>query len=224
MPTTEIGRPGRYDADLDQSRRRRRDPVARVSLLFGLTAFAAIFVPALRTYGIAACAFAFLFALVARRRARRQGGEMALAGLVLAVFAAIGLVASASAFGSVAGPQTPTLAPTVGPDGKPSAAVVGVVGRDIDVVFGATHVELEEFGLRRMNVPVTITNRTDRRLNLDLDFAARSSGKTVTTDSAYVADLAPGQSAQIRIFNIVNDRLLDELAKAEFVTTGAVAY
>lgn len=232
MPTTEIGRPGRYDADLDDARRRRRDPAARASVLCGLAAFGAIFVPPARTYGVGACVLALLLAVISRRRNRltlRAGSEIPLAGLILAAFAGIGLVASASAFGSVAEPA-PSIAPSVSPDGVPAVAPgngqsARVAGADLDVLFGVPHVELEDSGLRTMNLPVTVTNRSDRRASFDIDFEARdSSGKSITTDSAYVPDLAAGQSAQLRVFNLVNDRLLEELGKAGFVVTGAVAY
>ncbi len=224
MPTTEIGRHGRHESDLDETGRRRRDPVARVSIMLGLGALACAFVPAARTYGLAVCALAFGFGLVARRRNRRQGSEMALAGLVLAVFSAVGLVASASAFGSVASHQ-PSATPSVGPDGLPAAVIPGVIGKDIDIEFGTPHIELEDSGLRSLNVPVKVTNRGDRRTSFDLDFEARDkSGKLITTDNAFVPGLAAGQLAQIRVFNIVNDRLLESLLTAKFAVTGAVAY
>lgn len=232
MPSTEIGRPGRYDADLDEARRRRRDPAARASVLCGLVAFGTIFVPPARVYGVGACVVALLLAVIARRRNRltlRQGSEIPLAGLILAAFAGIGLVASASAFGSVAAPA-PSVAPSVSPDGPPAAAPGNgqsgrVAGTDLDVVFGVQHVELEDSGLRTMNLPVTVTNRSDRSASFDIDFEARdAAGKSITTDTAYVPNLAAGQSAQLRVFNLVNDRLLEELGMAGFVVTGAVAY
>jgi hypothetical protein len=226
MPTTEIGRPGRHEIDLDHARPRRRDPVARASVFFALFAFGCAFVPAARTYGVAACALAIALGLAARRRARRarpQGAEMAWAGLILAVLSGIGLVASQSAFGSVA--HQGTAPPVTGTDGKPAGAVPGVVGTDIDVKFGRPIIELEEFGQRKVTVPVTITNRSDRRASFDLDFEARDAkGKVITTDNAFVPGLAGEQVAQVRVFNIVNDKLLDQLLKATFAVTSAVAY
>lgn len=225
MPTTEIGRPGRRDVDLDDARRRRRDPVARASVFFGLVAFGCAFVPPVRVYGAAACALAIALGLLARRRARKarpQGAELAWAGLILAVLSGIGLVASQSAFGSVANqPSTPA----VGTDGKPAEVVPGALRADIDVKFGSPIVELEEFGLRKLSIPVTITNKSDRRISVDLDFEARDAkGKKITVDSAYVPGLAQGQIATIRVFNIVNDKLLDKLLKADYVVTSAAAY
>lgn len=226
MPTTEIGRHGRHEIDLDDARPRRRDPVARASIVLALFAFGCAFVPSARTYGLAACALAIALGLVARRRARRvrpQGAEMAWAGLILAVLSGIGLVASQSAFGSVA--HQPTTQQPAGSDGKPAVVVPGVVGTDLDVKFGSPTIELEEFGLRKMSVPVTITNRSDRRASFDLDFEARDAkGKVITTDDAFVPGLAGEQVAQIRVFNIVNDKLLEELMKATFTVTSAVAY
>jgi hypothetical protein len=224
MSTTEIGRHGRQNSDLDDTRRMRRDPAARASILFALFAFGCAFVPSARTYGAAACAVAVVLGLVARRRARRarpQGAEMAWAGLILAVLSGIGLVASQSAFGSVhSSSGTPQVT-----DGQNSGVASPAVGKNIEVKFGSPIVELEEFGLRKVSVPVTITNKAQRRTSFDLDFAARDAkGKTITVDSAYVPGLAEGQVATIRVFNIVNDALLEKLMDATFVVTSAVAY
>lgn len=225
MSTTEIGRPGRYDAGLDEPRR-GRDPMARASILFGVAAFATIFIPEARAFGVASCALALGLALRSRSRARRQGTEMRPAGLALAVFATIGLIASVTAFGSVESPPTakPVVIPTAGPDGKP-APVTGVVGEDIDVVFGSPRVELDEFGLQRLSIPVTIANKTKDSASYDLDFTARtSSGAVITTDTAYVPGLAPGQTAQILAFNFVNEKLIDQLTKAVYSVSSAVKY
>lgn len=224
MSTTEIGRPRRHDTDLEEPRA-HRDPMARASLFFGVAAFATIFVPSARTFGVASCALALGLALRSRRKARRQGSEMRPAALVLALFAAIGLIASVTAFGSVDSPSAkPAATPSAGPDGKP-APVSGVVGKDIDVVFGSPRVELDEFGLQRLSLPVTITNKTEDDASFDLDFEARtSSGALVTTDTAYVPDLAPGQAAQIRIFNFVNEKLLAQLTNAVYSVGTAVKY
>ncbi|MGQ0466477.1 MAG: hypothetical protein ACT4QG_14280 [Sporichthyaceae bacterium] len=226
MSTTETGRRGRYsDADLDEARP-GRDPMARASIFFGVAAFATIFVPSARMFGVASCVLALGLALRSRRRARRQGSEIRPASLVLAIFAAIGLIASVTAFGSVESPTqgTPIVSPTSSPDGKP-APVSGVVGEDIDVVFGTPRIELDEFGLQRLSVPMTITNKTKNDASFDFDLEARTpSGELVTTDTAYVPNLAPGQSAQIRVFNFVNEKLIEKLAKAEYSVASAVKY
>lgn len=151
---------------------------------------------------------------------RRPRDRVARAGTVLAVLAAIGLVATQSGFGPVPGRGGDAAAGA--PGGSPT---VGVIGRDLEVSFGAARVELEEFGLQRVTVPVVVTNRTDRKVSFDLTLEARSSsGGLITTDDAYLRNLARGQSAQLLAFNIVNDELIPPLLIAQYRVAEARIY
>ena len=154
----------------------------------------------------------------------RRRGPIVLAALVLAVLSAVGLIASKAAFGEVAESNAnpgPSAAPGVP---APSAGVRNVLGTVITVSFGAARTELEDTGKHMVSVPVTVANIDGHAGSYDLTFQALDSkGRLITTDSAYVADLAGRQSAQLRVFNIVNDTLVAQLMKAQFRVVEAVA-
>jgi hypothetical protein len=154
----------------------------------------------------------------------RRRGPIIWAALVLAVLVAVGLFASKAAFGEIAetNPQPgPSAAPGVP---APSPAVHNILGTVITVSFGTPRTQLEDTGKPMISVPVTITNINGKAGTYDLTFQALDSkGRLITTDSAYVPNLGGGQSAQLRVFNIVNDTLVAQLAKAQFRVVEAVA-
>jgi hypothetical protein len=154
---------------------------------------------------------------------RRGRAPIAWAALVLAVLAAVGLVASKAAFGEVA--ESPAAGPSAAPGvPAPSPAVHNILGSVITVTFGAPRTELESTGKHMVSVPVTVTNINGKAGTYDLTFQALDSkGHLITTDSAYVPNLSGGQSAQLRVFSIVNDTLVSQLMKAQFRVVEAVA-
>ncbi|HEX4223596.1 MAG TPA: hypothetical protein VHZ97_14605, partial [Pseudonocardiaceae bacterium] len=92
------------------------------------------------------------------------------------------------------------------------------------VTFGTPYTELDNTGLVMATVPVSVANITDHAASYNLQFAARdATGQLITTDSAFVPDVAPGQTAQVRVFDIVNNTLVPKLMKAHYsVTLAAV--
>jgi hypothetical protein len=159
-----------------------------------------------------------------RRALGSRRAPIAWAALVLAVLAAVGVVASKAAFGSVAD-ANPNAGPTAAPGvPAPSPSVRNVLGTVITVNFGAPRTELEGTGKHMVSVPVTVTNINGKAGTYDLTFQALDSkGHLITTDSAYVPNLAGNQSAQLRVFSLVNDTLVAQVMKAQFRVVEAVA-
>ncbi|HZE67631.1 MAG TPA: hypothetical protein VE081_13420 [Sporichthyaceae bacterium] len=220
-------RPRVATAQYEQRRRPAKDPLGRVSVGCGLFALVCAVIPPARTVGLIACFVGILLGLITAargRRHRRDGVEIAWAGLVLAVLSGVGLVASQAAFGEVAETNAtpgPSAAPGVP---APSPAVRNVLGTVITVSFGAPRTELEDTGKHMVSVPVTVTNVDGHGGSYDLTFQALDSkGRLITTDTAYVPNLAGRQSAQLRVFTIVNDTLVAQLMKAQFRVVEAVA-
>jgi hypothetical protein len=159
-----------------------------------------------------------------RSKNPRRRAPIAWAALVLAVLAAVGLIASKAAFGEVAD-ANPAAGPSAAPGvPAPSPAVHNILGTVITVSFGAPRTELEATGKHMVSVPVTVTNINGKSGTYDLTFQALDSkGHLITTDAAYVPNLSGGQSAQLRVFSIVNDTLVSQLMKAQFRVVEAVA-
>jgi len=160
-----------------------------------------------------------------RPRPKNPGGRAPIvwAALVLVVLSAVGVVASKAAFGEVT--ETPQAGPTAAPGVlAPSTAVRNILGTVITVTFGTPRTELEDTGKHMVSVPVTVTNINNKSGTYDLTFQALDSkGRLITTDSAYVPNLAGNQSAQLRVFSLVNDTLVAQIMKAQFRVVEAVA-
>jgi hypothetical protein len=151
----------------------------------------------------------------------------AWAGLLLAIGSAVGLLGAPAAFGSVsdAGKTAPVAATApAAADTNSSLPTAQVLTRDVTVTFGSPYTELDNTGLLMATVPVSVQNITDETASYNLQFAARdATGQLITTDSAFVPDVAAGQTAQVRVFNIVNNTLVPKLMKAHYSVTQAAA-
>jgi hypothetical protein len=205
------------------------DPLAGASAAVGVLAVAAAAVEQLRMVGLPACTLAVLLAFASWRRSRagsRPPRVTAWAGVVLAAVAAAGLLGAPAAFGSVsdAGSTPPVAAPPAPPaaDSNSTLPTAQVLTRDVTVTFGAPYTELDNTGLVMATVPVSVKNITDHTASYNLQFAARdATGQLITSDSAFVPGVAPGQTAQVRVFNIVNNTLVPKLMNAHYSVTQA---
>jgi hypothetical protein len=210
--------------------RDQRDGLAIASVSSAAVAVLALFVAPIRGIGLPACALAVLLGLVAWRRARRDDQPLSVqswAGPVLAAMAAAALIGSPAAFGSVSDghttPALPATVPAAGPAVQPGTTTAAVLSRDITVSFGAPHTLLDDTGQVMSTVPVSIANISGHSASFNVVFEARDAkGKLVTTDSAFVPDLAAGQTAQIRVFNLVNDKLVPNLLNAHYSVSEAM--
>jgi hypothetical protein len=205
-----------------------RDPMASASAAVGVLAVAAVMVEQLRIVGIPACALAAVLALASWRRSRvhsRPPRITAWAGLFMAAVAGVGLVGTPAAFGSVseAGSTPPAAAPApAAADSDSTLSTTDVLTRDITVSFGSPYTQLDNTVLVMATVPVSVRNITDHAASYNLQFAARdATGRVITTDSAFVPNVAAGQTAQIRVFNIVNSTLVPRLMSAHYSVTQA---
>jgi hypothetical protein len=198
------------------------DPLAIASAALGVLAVATFVVESVDFLCLPACAVSIGLALAAWRRSRaasRPVGLTAWAGILLSIVAAVGLTVAPAAFGSTGTSSAPPPNPAAGsvavPDGDASTAQV--VSRDITVTFGAPHTELDNTGLVMATVPVSVQNITDHTASYNLVFEARdATNQVITTDSAFVPNVAPGQIAQVRVFNIVNSTLVPKLMTAHY--------
>jgi len=204
------------------------DPLAGASASVGVLAVAAAAFEQLRMVGLPACAVAVLLAFASWRRSRAQSRPprvTAWAGVLLAGLASAALLGAPAAFGSVSDPgNTPPVAAPAPPaaDANSPLPTAQVLTRDVTVIFGTPYTELDNTGLVMATVPVSVQNITDHTASYNLQFAARdTTGQLITTDSAFVPDVAAGQTAQIRVFNIVNNTLVPKLMKAHYSVTQA---
>lgn len=155
-----------------------------------------------------------LFGAIELRRIRRHGGArrgLAGASLGIALLVCVGVLASQVAFAS-AGDRRLPLAPVASDrtDAPPLA-------EDISVRIGTATLGTSADGIAQFSLAFTVTNRGDRASSVAIDFDALGPrGRVITRDSAYVADLAAGQSAASSAFNIVSAKLAPTLKEATF--------
>lgn len=190
-----------------------------------------VMIPPVRGLGGGLAVLALVTGICALGRSRRHDGEgrdAAWVGIVLAVLATVGLFASQAAFGNVAdtrvsggGEIVAGGSPSVA---DPSATTRQVLTQQLGVAIGEVRRELDQSGIRRATLPVTVTNTSDRTRTFQLEFQARGAdGQPLTTDSARITSLGAGQTATIQVFSILSDTLSAELAKATFSVTSATS-
>ena len=223
MTTIGFARPPLLGEEPALPARGSHDPLASASAAVGVIAVAAVAVDELHLIGLPAAAVAVVLAVLAWRRSRvakRPVGLSAWAGVLLSVVSVVGLVVAPAAFGSTGADAARTPPAPVGgsaASANADAPTAAVLSRDITVSFGAPHTELDDTGLVMATVPVSVKNLTDRTASFNLVFEARDDkGQVITTDSSFVPNVIAGQTAQVRVFNIVNSALVPKLMSAHY--------
>jgi hypothetical protein len=80
-------------------------------------------------------------------------------------------------------------------------------------------------GLQQTSLPVTVTNTGPLTHSFDITIAAYTKdGQKITMDTGTAANLRPGQTANLRVLEIVNDKLVAALQDAHFQVESVFTY
>lgn len=137
------------------------------------------------------------------------------------------LAASRDLPAAVAAPVAPdAAAPAAGPGSSPNRSDPAPAYREpAKVKIGELRLAYDDTGLARTSLPITVTNNTSVTRSFDVTVVAKDpEGTKITTDTGTAANLRPGQSAQVQVLEIVNDKLVDQLREATFEVGDVFAY
>jgi hypothetical protein len=167
----------------------------------------------------------------------RDGSHDSAPGKAAAAAAAPALIAKADALASDEGIRGRALGPEAVAAAGTATAKTPVLDasslkpaaadayRALRVDVGAMNVGHDPSGVSQTSLPLHITNIGPVARSFDITITARDgAGATITKDTGTAANLQPGQSAEVRVLDIVNDAMVDRLRAATFAVTDVFAY
>lgn len=93
------------------------------------------------------------------------------------------------------------------------------------VKVGRIQVETDRSGVEATSLPLFVTNTGDLTRSFDITVLALSDkGKEITKDTGTAANLRPGQSAEVRVLQIVDNGFVEKLTAATFRVDDVYAY
>jgi hypothetical protein len=164
------------------------------------------------------------------RRRRRFGLVLPF---LLAVGAVLGVGAAAYSRGVTGGgsghPNAASHAAKAVPAGQaptaPAPAAPPVDLKSLDVKIGKLMLTTDNTGVTQTSLPVSVTNTGGLTHSFDITIVAVDpNGNRITTDTGTAANLRPGQTAQLRVLEIVNDALVRALTTATFQVQSVFTY
>lgn len=196
----------------------------------GGIALACAVVPMLHWATIAFGTAALLMGITGLGSRRRAAGkaEIAWVGILLAILAFVGMVASQAAFSAVTSVGRSDAKPVVtrvAPAAAQAATTQTVLSTQVKVEIGNVSQELDPSGITRTALTISVTNISNVTRSFDLEVeAVDAKGRRITTDTAFVPILGAGKSASVRVFNILNDDLAAKILTAKFTVVKANSY
>jgi hypothetical protein len=95
----------------------------------------------------------------------------------------------------------------------------------VKITIGKLLLSKDATGLLQTSLPVTVTNTGPMTHSFDITIAAYTKdGQRITMDTGTAANLRPGQTANLRVLEIVNDKLVTALKDARFQVEGVFTY
>jgi hypothetical protein len=95
----------------------------------------------------------------------------------------------------------------------------------VSVSIGKLTITKDNTGVPQTSLPIAVTNTGSLTHSFDVTIVALDdTGRRITTDTGTAANLRPGQTAQLRVLEIVNDALVHALTTATFQVQGTFAY
>lgn len=100
-----------------------------------------------------------------------------------------------------------------------------ILADELDVNFGAFTRDPDYTTIRRGKLAVTIRNKGSERASYHIQIeAVDAAGNRIAEDTAYVANLAAGQSVTEEAFKLTGDDDYDKLTRATFKVAGVSKY
>lgn len=199
-----------------------RQGPAITSLVLGIVAAVFCLIPIVGMISLLLAPIGFVFGAIAWRGAakgRRSGQGKAIAGVVLAVVAGIGAIASTVAVATAVDGANKDLNRAFG------NATEQVLAQDLGVAIGSYTAKDLGFGVTDGMLRVTLTNKSAERQSFDVKIEAlTSSGTRIATDTAFVSDLGAGQSDEVALFELTSTEDAAQLTDATFHVIEASAY
>jgi hypothetical protein len=228
-PSQEYGRAqqspyARPEAAVAKKRREYR--LDKSAAYLGGIAFACAIVPMLRWAAIGFGTAALLMGITSLGTPRRQSQrrDVAWIAILLAIFAAVGMVASQTVFSAVH-PKKAAPVNTAPIEVVQAATTEQVLKSQAKVDIGKVHSELDPSGVKITSLALALTNISGKTLSYDVEVVAiDAKGKVITRDSAFIPALEDGTTANVRVFNLLGDDMAAKLATATFQVVKASSY
>lgn len=121
---------------------------------------------------------------------------------------------------------------TAATPGPTPGAVSGSLQKDaagnypgVQIEVGRLNVTRDPTGILQTSLPLRVTNIGYVPRSFDIRVTARDpKGAKITDDTGTVLNLRAGQSAEVRVLDIVNNRIAEDLQRASFDITDVFAY
>lgn len=192
--------------------------LATAGLVLGIIAVLLSAVPIINNFAALLALFALVFGIVGImkvKKGKKRGKGTAVSAVVLAVVALVVVFASQSFYGAVldeAGKEV-----TNSLDKATGKKTDELLGKDVDVDFGKFMVKTDEYGLNETSLQVTVTNNNKETKSYSITVEALDKeGVRIADDTIYASDLKSGQSQKEKVFEYVDDSLINALKKATF--------
>ncbi|MFI2103952.1 FxLYD domain-containing protein [Isoptericola sp. NPDC019693] len=195
--------------------------MAITGFVIAVVALVLCFVPIINNFAFFLALVGLVFGIIGlvktRKGAPRKG--IAIASIIVAVIAGIGVVASQAFYSNALDSVSADL------DKISGDATEQVLADDVTVEIGDFTADEDEYGLATTALPVTLTNTSDETQSYDVTVeAVDESGQRIAEDVAYVSDLRAGQSQQVDVFQFVEEGDLDAMRDATFEVVEASVY
>jgi hypothetical protein len=194
--------------------------LAVASLVISIIAFIFSFIPIVNNLAFFIGILAIVFAAVCLAKHRSKG--MSIAGLVLGILSIVvtlymqyiwaqALDTASDEFNEAMATYDSAMSDVNGENTEQ------ILQNDLDVSFGQFTSETDEYGFGSSSLTVTITNKSSDSFSGSIEIeAVDSTGKRLSTDYAYVSNLAAGQAQDFEVFTLVSSDEYDAYAAASF--------
>jgi hypothetical protein len=228
-PSQEYGRAqkspyARPEAPVAKKRREYR--LDKSAAWMGGLALGCAVVPMLRWAAIGFGTASLLMGITSLGTPKRKGQrrDTAWIAIALSILAAFGMVASQTVFGAVHS-KKPAPVNTAPIEVVQAATTEQVLRSQAKVDIGKVYGELDPSGVTMTSLPVALTNISGKTLSYDIEIVAiDAKGKVITHDSAFIPSLENGQTANVRVMNLLGDDMAAKLATATFQVVKASSY
>ena len=201
------------NGNLKKNSAEKRSGLATASLVLGIIGLCTSFIPIINNLSFALALIAIAFSIISL--IKKASKKTAIIGIIISIITIIVVVnAQQTLFDSINNTVNEI---NNGIDEASGNKTDEILANNVDVTIGTFTSSTDSYGIVNTTLPVTVKNKSSESKSFDIQIeAVDSTGTRITNDYISVNNLGAGQSQEFKVFEYVEDDLLQSMNNATF--------
>lgn len=201
------------NGNLKKNNTEKKSGLATASLVLSIIGLCTSFIPIINNLSFALALIAIVFSIISL--IKKASKKTAIIGIIISIITIIVVVNAQQTLSDSINNTVNEI--NNGIDEASGSKTEEILANNVDVTIGTFTSNTDSYGIVNTALPVTVKNKSSESKSFEIQIeAVDSAGTRITNDYIYANSLGAGQSQEFKVFEYVEDDLLQSMNNATF--------